>query len=139
MRQRSAVSRARASDTSPASTMHDNSAPLSARYLNSQLDAQWQNAVECSSHGANAAFRSVEYEKSKYTRALRHFDLLSRKPPKNVSTDELFFTATFGKPELKFICNHEAVFSLKIEQGHLNLAHKDALKPSTRADKYVIV
>ena len=29
--------------------------------------------------------------------------------------------ATFGKPEIRFICNHDAVLFLTIQKGHANL------------------
>ena len=118
-----------------------NSATLSVRYLNAQLRALWDNAVECSTHATYTEFRSIEYDKSKFTRALREFHLLGRKTPKSItrdSVDELFFSATFAQPDLKFICNHEALLCVKIEKGHLNLVHKDALKPNFRADRYVL-
>jgi hypothetical protein len=42
-------------------------------------------------------------------------------PPKvrsTSSTDELFFSALLAKPELKMICNHEAVLFLTIKEDH---------------------
>ena len=114
-----------------------NPASLSVRYMNAQIHSLWENAKECASQGHYSDFKSTEYEKSRYTRALGEYHFLSKKSPKGLSIDELFFFAEFAAPKLEFICNHEAVLHLKIESGHLNLAHKDAGKPGARADKYV--
>ena len=104
---------------------HDgNSAPLSARYLNAQLTTLWQNAVQCMSESKNAVTDVVssEFEKSKHTRALAQFHYFGCHPPKYVSsTSDLFFYAKFGQPDLQFVCNHEALLTLTIEKGNLNL------------------
>jgi hypothetical protein len=57
-----------------------NSAPLSARYLNSQLIALWQNAHDCvrwaSHHGGDGDsvnLSSEDYNRHKYQRALAQF------------------------------------------------------------------
>lgn len=114
-----------------------NSASLSVRYLNAQLQALWQNAEECVRHSNWEKLKSPEYEKSKYTRALREFHLLPKRSSQSPSLDELFFFATFHEPKLEFVCNHEAILHLKIESGRLNVAYKDALKPNARGDRYV--
>ena len=31
------------------------------------------------------------------------------------------FHATFGKPEIEFICNHDAILRLKIKKGYYRL------------------
>lgn len=114
-----------------------NSAALSVRYLNAQLQALWENADECSKHAGYTDFKSAEYDKSRYTRAIREFHYLTKRSAKNLSEEELFFVAKFSQPKLKFICNHEAVLFLTIQTGHFNLAHKEASKAGARADKYV--
>lgn len=57
-----------------------NSAPLSVRYLNSQLTALWQNARDCvnwaSHHGGESDsvnLSSEDYVRHKYQRALAQF------------------------------------------------------------------
>ena len=108
---------------------HDNnSASLSVRYLNSQLTALWENAVECVNsvvHDKGVPqwdIRSEKYDRSKYTRALAEFHFYGKKAPKTaVPASEFWFFARFGRPEVKFVCNHDAVLFLTIENGHANL------------------
>lgn len=106
---------------------HDgNSAPLSVRYLNSQLSALWANADQCVKEATNTAtdVKSSQYDRSKYTRALAQFHYFGRKAPKVVqSSADFAFYATFAKPEIKFVCNHDAVLFLKINEGHANLEY----------------
>lgn len=112
---------------------HDgNSAPLSVRYLNSQLSALWENALECvkSTKENSWDVRSEKYEKSKYTRALAQFHYYGRKAPKpqgSPSSVDFFFYATFGRPEIRFVCNHDAVLFVKIEKGHVNLEYNKVI------------
>lgn len=117
--------------------LDNNTASLSVRYMNAQLHALWENAKECASQGHYSDFKSTEYEKSKYTRAIGEYHYLPKKAQKGLHNEELFFFAKFAAPKLEFICNHEAVLHLTIESGHLNLAHKDAVRSGARADKYV--
>lgn len=117
---------------------HDgNSASLSVRYLNSQLTSLWENAVECTEEGGHTHdFASAHYEKSKYTRALAQYHFFGNRALKMVdSTDDLLFFATFAKPELKFICNHEAVLCVTVENGHLNLQYGKANATSFHIDQ----
>ena len=116
-----------------------NSAELSSHYVNSQLQALWENASKCAEHAAHLDYKSIAYEKSRNTRALREYHYMTRRSKQGLKETELFFSARFGKPELKFICNHEAWLCVKIEKGHLNLVHKDALKPNFRADRYLLI
>ena len=39
----------------------------------------------------------------------------------NGAVNELPFFAEFGKPEIKFICNHDAMLTLTITRGHIRL------------------
>ncbi|CAL1696314.1 unnamed protein product [Somion occarium] len=118
--------------------LEGNSAPLSIRYLNAQLTSLWENAVQCSKDSSTNAYdvKSQAYEKSKYTRALGQFQYFGNKAPKVVrSTEDLLFYATFGKPEVKFICNHEAVLFLTIKEGHANLDFGKATLPGGKVDR----
>ncbi|KAJ7027386.1 hypothetical protein C8F04DRAFT_965258 [Mycena alexandri] len=104
--------------------LNDNSATLSARYLNAQLSAMWENAVECVGHQGKMTavdLRSTEYNKHKYTRSLAQFHFAGNKMPRgSISKDNLFFDAAFGEPHLEFICNHEVALYLKLQNGHFN-------------------
>ena len=82
------------------------------------------STVECARTATNSAWdvKSAQYEKSKYTLALAQFHYFGRRAPKVVqSEDDLHFYASFEKPVLKFICNHDAALFVTIKQGHLNL------------------
>lgn len=112
-----------------------NSATQSVRYLNSQLAALFQNASECVQNCAPILdFKSVDYDKTKYTRSLAEFHFVGPKPKKVYSTSELFFSATFSQPKLTFICNHEAILYLTIKSGHFNLDHTKANVPGFRVE-----
>ncbi|KAJ7023254.1 hypothetical protein C8F04DRAFT_1193608 [Mycena alexandri] len=104
--------------------LNDNSATLSARYLNAQLSAMWENAVECVGHESKMTavdLRSTEYNKHKYTRSLAQFHFAGNKTPRgSISRDNLFFDAAFGEPRLEFICNHEVALYLKLQNDHFN-------------------
>ncbi|KAJ6464084.1 hypothetical protein C8R45DRAFT_1220160 [Mycena sanguinolenta] len=114
--------------------LHDNSAPLSVRYLNSQLSAMWQNAVECVRHGGKPTavnLRSSDYQKHQYTRSLAEFHFAGLTPSKSsIAIRDLFFHGSFGEPRLEFICNHEAALYLKLQKGHFNKVYptKTAVK-----------
>ncbi|KAJ7732039.1 hypothetical protein B0H16DRAFT_183186, partial [Mycena metata] len=121
--------------------LHDNSATLSARYLNAQLSAMWANAVECvghEGHMTSVELRSDEYKKHKYTRSLAQFHFAGNKTPKGlIPKENLMFNATFGEPHLKFICNHEVALYLKLQNGHFNKVYPvsstlNAFKSNTR-------
>lgn len=101
-----------------------NSAPLSAAYLNSQLAILWQNAVDCArDEDVNQVdLNSHEFHKSRYTRALAYYHHIGERTSKTSWTLEtLPFYAVFDKPDLQFICNHEAIISLTVQSGHLRL------------------
>ncbi|GJF00396.1 hypothetical protein PsYK624_166840 [Phanerochaete sordida] len=110
-----------------------NTADLSVHYINAQLVALWENAQKCATHAAGLDFKSAAYEKSKATRALREYHYLTRKAKHGLQEKELFFSAKFDRPQLKFICNHSAFFYLKIESGHLNLEVKEADRAGAKA------
>ena len=103
--------------------LNGNSAPLSTRYLNSQLTTLWQNAIQCVDEKSHTLdVYSDEYEKTKHARALAEYHYFSLKSSASAqSTADFFFYSRFGQPELKFICNHEAVLTLTINKANLNL------------------
>lgn len=112
-----------------------NHGPLSVRYITSQLEALYKNAEQCAPHAKGLDFKAPEYESTRYTRALREFAYLTRRAPAGLHENDLFFTATFSQPELKFLCNHTAFIRFKIESGHFNTNYKESLKLGSRADQ----
>ncbi|KAJ3522697.1 hypothetical protein NM688_g8838 [Phlebia brevispora] len=116
---------------------HDgNGASFSSRYLNGQFANLWENAIECIRQcGATPDWQSEHYEKDAYTRALAQYHFFGKRSVRTInSTDDLLFHAAFGKPELKFICNHEAVLYLTIERGQLNLDYGKATAAEYQLD-----
>ena len=105
-----------------------NSASQSARYINGQLTTLWENAVECVEDGGEYIDACAEdYEKRTFVRAPAQFYFYGKKAPRTVLfPDSLLFEARFGKPELKFVCNHEAVLYINIKSGRLNLEYSKA-------------
>lgn len=101
---------------------HDgNSASQSVRYLNAQLASLYENASGCvEACGTLLNFKSVEYDKTKYSRSLAQYHFIGPKPKHITSTKELFFSANFATPKLTFICNHEAILYLTVKDGHYN-------------------
>ncbi|GJE98406.1 hypothetical protein PsYK624_146360 [Phanerochaete sordida] len=85
-----------------------NSASLSSTYVKHQLAALWENAKSCAldttKGGAPTGINAPV--KSAYTRALYEYQYPS------VSQSPSFQT-TFDQPELTFLCDHEAILSLK--------------------------
>jgi hypothetical protein len=104
--------------------LNDNSATLSVRYLNAQLSAMWENAVECVGHEGQKTtvdLRSPDYNNHKYARSLAQFHFAGTTLPKgSVPKQNLLFNGTFGEPRLEFICNHEAALYLKLQNGHFD-------------------
>ncbi|KAJ7611201.1 hypothetical protein FB45DRAFT_1037536 [Roridomyces roridus] len=105
--------------------VHDgNSAPQSIRYLNAQLAALWANADDCAKQaGKTPNFKSEKWQQGKYTRALaqyQHFGFNKKSAGKISSVKELLFNASFAKPMLEVICNHELVLHITLAEGHVN-------------------
>lgn len=129
----------------------ENNAVQAVNYLNAQLTALHQNATECLTHHANAQKSEDHYSTlfnpyisnasltgltrcSGYTHALAqfYFGKYRSKNVVNPKTDAMFF-ASFGVPRLDFICNHDAILRIKINEGHYHLDHTKTL---TYADRY---
>lgn len=129
-------------DLSGRSTMcfQGNSAPLSASYINSQLAVLWKNAADCAADEVDGdADPSPNANiKSAYTRALYEYQYVPEKlAHANVARTDTHFYATFGQPELKFICNHEVVLSLIIKSGHLRVDY-DAKKAHNLSTNQIV-
>ncbi|GBE84865.1 predicted protein [Sparassis crispa] len=91
----------------------ENCAPQAVHYINAQLAALYDNALSCVKDHGNA-HRSED--RFKYSHALVDFSF-------GESHGDAKFQAVFRKPELEFICNHDAFFRIKIESGHYHLNH----------------
>ena len=60
---------------------------------------------------------------------LEHFYALAEFSVQKPGTCDTAFLATFDKPELEFICDHDAVFHITIISGQLH----DGLRPGGRS------
>ena len=113
----------------------ENSAPHAVRYLNAQLAVLHQNAQKClEEHDQarteenstllysflSAVASSVEYNRTEHFYALAEFTVYK---PGSIDTA---FHATFGKPELEFLCDHDVIIHFNIKTGNLIL---DSLRP----------
>ena len=113
----------------------ENGAPHAVRYLNAQLAVLHENAQKClDEHDParteeNSAFSflsvfvkvsSAEHNDVGHFYALAEF--MVHKPG---STDAAFH-ATFGKPELEFLCDHDVIIHLNLKTSRLLL---DSLRP----------
>ena len=103
------------------------SASRSARYLNGQLVTLWENAIECAEYGGDVEISAEDYDEYSTVLALAQFHFHGKRSPKTIlSADDLLFEASFGCPELKFICNHEAVLCVAVQSGYFNLEYSKA-------------
>ncbi|KAK7694302.1 hypothetical protein QCA50_001484 [Cerrena zonata] len=97
-----------------------NSAPLSDRYLNAQLSALWQNAVDCYKQDNSPVLDPPANENSKYTRALAQFHYVPQSEG-NPGDATVPFYAEFDQPKVEYICENAALLFLVIKQGHVDL------------------
>ncbi|KAI5120814.1 hypothetical protein M0805_003211 [Coniferiporia weirii] len=98
-----------------------NRAESSAQYINTQLGALYENAIQCTAKhgtGLKPTMSAVEYSTCLY-----EFYGPGRHGRHQPSRYDLTFFATFGRPRLEFVCNHEVVLFLDIQKGHFNLDH----------------
>ena len=117
-----------------------NSASLSSTYLNSQLASLWKNAVTCSDNGDVKA-NSLDFHKSKYTRALAEYHYIREGVIEYPLTSDLLFHASFLTPHLKFVCNHDAILFLTIKTGHMYVNHDGKANGSAhlrKEDRWVV-
>lgn len=96
-----------------------NRAEASARYVDSQLGALYANAIACTvkhSTGLKPTESVVEYGTClyEYYGPGKH----ARSQP---SRHDLSFFAKFAKPHLEFVCNHEVILFINIQEGHYSL------------------
>ncbi|KZT64494.1 hypothetical protein DAEQUDRAFT_678489 [Daedalea quercina L-15889] len=91
----------------------ENCAPQAVHYMNAQLAALYENAVDCIKHHDRT---NKPAEQFKYSHALAEFTYSLP-----YSRNQTMFHATFDKPHLEFICNHDAILRLKINKGYYRL------------------
>ncbi|PCH40165.1 hypothetical protein WOLCODRAFT_68457 [Wolfiporia cocos MD-104 SS10] len=97
----------------------ENCAPQAVHYINAQLAALYDNALSCIETHENA---HKSEDRFKYSHALAEY---SFSEPHSKGQYSLF-QASFGTPRLEFICNHDAVLVLKINNGHYNVHYSKA-------------
>ncbi|KZT65461.1 hypothetical protein DAEQUDRAFT_676750 [Daedalea quercina L-15889] len=106
----------------------ENCARQAVRYVNAQLSAHYENAVDCVN---NHNQYQKPTQKSSYSHALAGFTYSSKK--------QTLFRATFDKPRLEFICNHDAILRLKIKSAtyRLDVVNNSVINHSGRDDLQV--
>ncbi|KAH9934103.1 hypothetical protein B0H21DRAFT_834949 [Amylocystis lapponica] len=99
----------------------ENCAPQSAHYINAQLTALYQNALDCLENHENADRPQKQYQ---YANALAQFSL----PVSDVGGQAKanLFRASFDKPQLEFVCNHDVILHLRIHEGKYYLDYTQA-------------
>lgn len=68
---------------------------------------------------------------SEYSHALAEFTFTNPN-----TRNQTMFHATFDKPEIEFICNHDAILRLKIKKGYYRLDYSKSSNMNY-SDKYV--
>ena len=112
----------------------ENNAPHAEHYANAQLGALWDNATECVAHHGKG-IKPPENQRTFFlmlkcrwlTRSLLvsgySFALAEYYYGKHRNTPaatDMMFHASFGKPYIEFICNHDAILHLSLKNGHYN-------------------
>ncbi|OSX64959.1 hypothetical protein POSPLADRAFT_1044390 [Postia placenta MAD-698-R-SB12] len=97
----------------------ENCAPQAVHYMNAQLTALYENALSCVKEHDVA---HKHPEQTKYSHALAEYSYID---PDSRGLHTMF-KATFDKPSVEFICNHDAVLRLKIHKGFYRLDYTKA-------------
>ncbi|TCD65183.1 hypothetical protein EIP91_003005 [Steccherinum ochraceum] len=108
----------------------ENSAPHAEHYLNAQLGALWENATECVSHHSKGLKPS---DNQKYSFALAEYYFGKHRAKGHASKADMMFHASFGRPRIEFICNHDAAIHLSLQEGHFNTDFANASKSKVSA------
>ncbi|KAI0700946.1 hypothetical protein BC835DRAFT_322712 [Cytidiella melzeri] len=95
----------------------ENSAEHAVDYFNSQLHTLWSAAKKCFEKNDTKKWKP-ETPEQRYTFALYTYHAGQRRTGAQDSLQNYMFHAIFAKPSIHFICNHEAVLTLQIEEGH---------------------
>ncbi|KAI0712230.1 hypothetical protein C8Q76DRAFT_845437 [Earliella scabrosa] len=93
----------------------ENGAPHAVRYLNAQLAVLHENARKC-----------LEEHEQARTEENKHFYALAEYTVLKPGTSDTAFYATFDRPELEFVCDHDAILHLTLANSRLVL---DSLRP----------
>ncbi|KAL4248925.1 hypothetical protein ABKN59_007566 [Abortiporus biennis] len=109
----------------------ENSAPHATHYLNAQLTALWENATECVAHHGNGLKPS---DSQKYSFSLAEFFYGKHRGRGHASKADMMFHAYFGRPQLEFICNHDALLRLHLKEGHYNTEFAKATSENITAN-----
>lgn len=127
----------------------ENCAPQAVHYMNAQLAALYENAADCIKHHDWSTKPAEQFSTyllttqlkrpadltdcrmSEYSHALAEFTFTNP-----YSRNQTMFHATFGKPEIEFICNHDAILRLKIRKGYYRLDYSKS-SAMNYSDKYV--
>lgn len=96
----------------------ENNAVHTVSYLNSQLHALWEISSQClESHDTHLKPDSNH----RYSYALAEYYFGKHRPAAQACVADMWFHATFKSPALRFLCDHEALVTLSIEEGHFNV------------------
>ncbi|EED84148.1 predicted protein [Postia placenta Mad-698-R] len=105
----------------------ENCAPQAVHYMNAQLAALYDNARAClDDHHVT----EKKLEETRYSHALAEYKYFDG------HKDEPKFSASFDKPWVEFICNHDVILHLKIRKGHYRLDYHKA--PITYSKKDIV-
>lgn len=105
----------------------ENRADSSARYINAQLKALWENAKICAEDlvkGGRPTTTETEHGRCLY----EFYGPATSKHLKPLE-DDLAFYARFDPPSLEFVCNHEVILYLYLN-GYRNVDSSKGLTKS---------
>ncbi|EKM54057.1 uncharacterized protein PHACADRAFT_145658 [Phanerochaete carnosa HHB-10118-sp] len=110
----------------------ENNAGHAVSYFNSQLKGLWDISEECADQHLDPDARlKPDARQHRYSFALSEFYYGKHRQGSSASLDDMMFHAVFSSPKLRFICNHEALFRIEVEEGHFNLDYSRASESST--------
>jgi hypothetical protein len=104
-----------------------NKAPQATIWVNEQVKVLWGLSKTCVDHYC-LGFKSPITEVVLST-ALAQLCVGRHPNPSNPSKNDLDFYATFGAPELEFICNHDVIITFKLESGSFKSRKSDESLP----------
>ncbi|EKM54028.1 uncharacterized protein PHACADRAFT_257609 [Phanerochaete carnosa HHB-10118-sp] len=110
----------------------ENNAPHATSYLNAQLQALWKISSECVEHHGTYLKPDLNY---RYSFALAEYYYGKHRSGAQAAVDDMWFHAKFQAPTLDFLCNHEALVQINIDEGHFNSEHARA-SDTTAADRF---
>ncbi|TFK50290.1 hypothetical protein OE88DRAFT_1749327 [Heliocybe sulcata] len=105
----------------------ENNADHASHYINAQLGALYENAIQCTQRQESSHLKA--YERVRYDFALAEWFYPPRHKSSVAAVEDMLFAAEFGRPILEFICNHEAIIHLRLRRGHMNLDFAKASHP----------